>query len=191
MPALPNNIALQGPRLLCKPFGPEAITDEYLAWLNDAEVNRYSRRRHVTQGRADAERFIAALGDNEVVLKLMLLQGQRHVGNLQIGPIDWINRCGEIRILLGDRSVWGQGIGTEAVYLATKFMFGELGLHRVEANSCNPAFIRCVEKLGWRREGVLRQRLLSDHGEWMDYAWYGLLSSEFVEYLEYVVEKKA
>ena len=54
-----------------------------------------------------------------------------------------------------------QGIGSEAVSAMLDFCFGELGLHRAQAfiHPDNSASIALVEKLGFRREGLLRDNL--------------------------------
>lgn len=160
------------------------MSDRYVAWLNDPDVNRYSRRRHFTTTADDVSRFIKSLTPDEHVLAILTNDDDTHIGNIQFGPIDRLARCAEIRILVGERSVWGRGYGTEAIYLVTRHLFGEERLHRVEANSCNPAFVRAVQKLGWREEGRLRERFPLDGG-FVDYLWFGLLHGEFLRRQEF------
>ena len=178
MPDLPAAIELTGASLVCRTFRPEDIHPAYLAWLNDPEVNRYSRRRYVRSTAADALNFLQGLSPDEQVLAIHLREDGRHIGNIQFGPVDWLCRLAEIRILIGDKEAWGGGYGTEAIGLVTKYLFEELKLHRVEANSCNPAFIRCTEKLGWTVEGRLRERFMLD-GEFVDYYWMSILEEDF------------
>jgi RimJ/RimL family protein N-acetyltransferase len=54
-----------------------------------------------------------------------------------------------------------KGLAVEAVSAMLNFCFGELGLHRVQAfiHSDNTASRKLVEKLGFRREGLLRDNL--------------------------------
>jgi ribosomal-protein-alanine N-acetyltransferase len=85
---------------------------------------------------------------------------------------------GEVRILIGEKSQWGKGYATQAIHGACCYYFQALGLHRVEAMSCNPGFIRAVLRLGWKEEGCLRERFL-DGSVRLDYRVFGLLSSEF------------
>ena len=72
-----------------------------------------------------------------------------------------------------------QGIGAEAVSAMLDFCFGELGLHRAQAfiHPDNSASIALVEKLGFRREGLLRDNLRV--GEvWRDDLLYALLATD-------------
>ncbi len=157
-------------------FGPDQITDRYVAWLNDPEVNAYSRRKGLRITAEDAGRYLSSLRADEHVLAI-LREGE-HVGNVKFGPIDWQNACADISILVGERRAWGQGIGTEAVYLVSRHLLKTLGLNRVHADSFNPAFLGLVGKLGWRVEGVLRERVRLD-GRFVDDTVVSLLAREF------------
>jgi ribosomal-protein-alanine N-acetyltransferase len=73
-----------------------------------------------------------------------------------------------------------RGIATEAVSAVLDFCFGELGLHRAQAfmHPDNAASIALVEKLGFRREGLLRDHLHTGES-WRDDMVYGLLGPEW------------
>lgn len=169
---------LAAARLILKPFREEQISDAYLAWLNDPEVNRYSRRRFLKTTRQDAEKFIRGLSQEEEVLGIYLKESDRHIGNIQWGPINEFEGRAEIRILMGDRSEWGKGYASEAIEAISEHLFIEKELRRLEANTCNPAFARCMEKLGWRHEGSLRKRFPYE-GKYLDYLQFGLLREEW------------
>jgi [ribosomal protein S5]-alanine N-acetyltransferase len=169
-------IRLTGSRVTLVPFGPEHLTQRYLGWLNDPEVNAYSRRKGVASTIDDARRYIASLRPDEIVLAILV--GDRHVGNVKLGPVDWENACADISILVGERDVWGKGVGAEAVYLVGRHLLKEVGLNRLYADSRNPAFLRLVDKLGWRVEGVQRERLRVD-GRFVDNTLVALLAREF------------
>ena len=86
---------------------------------------------------------------------------------------------GELWYLL-DPAAWGRGLVTEAARALVDHAFARLALHRVWA-SClpeNAASWRVLEKLGFRREGFLRQNLRI-HGEWRDSFLYAVLASEW------------
>lgn len=78
------------------------------------------------------------------------------------------------------RDHWGQGLGTEAVALLIGFAFDRLDLRRVEADvdPRNSGSIRVLEKLGFQREGYMRERWELG-GEIQDGIFYGLLRREW------------
>ena len=169
-------IRLTGSRVTLVPFTPDHLSQRYLDWLNDPEVNAYSRRNGMRSTIDDAHRYMASLRPDEIVLAILVRD--RHVGNVKLGPVDWENACADISILVGERDVWGKGVGTEAVYLVGKHLLKEIGLNRVYADSRNPAFLRLVEKLGWRVVGVQRERLRVE-GRFHDNTLVSLLAREF------------
>jgi ribosomal-protein-serine acetyltransferase len=93
--------------------------------------------------------------------------------------IDWANRHTSVGYWIAEEHE-GKGLVTRACTGLLDYVFGELGLHHVEI-ACAPANIRSgaiAERLGFVREGVLRQReWLYDH--FVDHVVYGMLASEW------------
>ena len=71
----------------------------------------------------------------------------------------------------------GKGYMTEAIKGALDTVFGEYGLHRIEANIMpkNIRSLRVVEKLGFQNEGYAR-KYLKINGVWEDHIHMVLLS---------------
>jgi len=74
----------------------------------------------------------------------------------------------------------GRGYMTEGLGLALRWAFGELRLHRVEANiqPGNRASRRLVRRLGFQREGFSR-RYLKVAGRWRDHERWALLAEDW------------
>ncbi|HEY3501061.1 MAG TPA: GNAT family N-acetyltransferase [Polyangiaceae bacterium] len=102
----------------------------------------------------------------------------RIVGTCTLFQFDLAHRRCEIGFALG-RAFWGRGIASNAVASVLRFAFEELQLHRVEADADprNARSLALLERLGFRREGVLRERYLVN-GELQDAVVLGLLASE-------------
>jgi ribosomal-protein-alanine N-acetyltransferase len=85
---------------------------------------------------------------------------------------------GELGYWLG-RDYWGKGYMKEALRLAVGFAFGELRLHRVFAHvfSENVRSSKLLERLGFKREGVLREAVFKA-GKWHDYEVFSVLEGE-------------
>jgi ribosomal-protein-alanine N-acetyltransferase len=69
----------------------------------------------------------------------------------------------------------GRGYATQAVTLAVRVAFDDLGLHRVQAAVVpeNKASARVLEKCGFREEGLARRYLFLD-GQWKDHRMFAL-----------------
>jgi len=80
-----------------------------------------------------------------------------------------------------DREYWGRGIMTEAMKAVIDFGFKRMKLNRVEVFIMprNRRSIRLVKSLGFKKEGVLRQRSFDEFGDYSDDALFSLLRSEW------------
>ncbi|WP_409484318.1 GNAT family N-acetyltransferase [Arsenicicoccus dermatophilus] len=78
------------------------------------------------------------------------------------------------------RHAWGQGIGTETARALVGWAFTELGVNRVQAetDTRNHASARILGKLGFTREGTLREDCVVD-GVVSDSWVFGLLRREW------------
>ena len=88
-------------------------------------------------------------------------QGDRElpIGHVELCDIHPINRSARLcRVLVGPREHRGRGWGTAIVRAALAVAFDELRLHRVSLGvfDFNTPAIRCYERAGFRREGLLR-----------------------------------
>lgn len=79
-----------------------------------------------------------------------------------------------------DERYTGQGFATEMVKRVTAFCFEELSLHRVEAyvSPANIASFHVLERVGYQREGLLKQ-LLFINGRWVDHYLYAYVDQDF------------
>ena len=77
------------------------------------------------------------------------------------------------------REYWGQGFCTEAVIAVIDHGFKTLGLHRIFAQHIarNAASARVLEKAGFSKEGVLRERG-HDNGRFEDVHYYAMLRED-------------
>jgi RimJ/RimL family protein N-acetyltransferase len=103
----------------------------------------------------------------------------RVIGTCTLSQVDGLNLRAELGYALG-RAHWGQGIMAEALSLLVPFAFGPLGLRRLEADvdPLNAASIRSLERFGFQREGLLRERWFVG-GVPQDSFFYGLLRHEW------------
>lgn len=80
------------------------------------------------------------------------------------------------------REARGRGLTTRALRLLSRHALEELGIQRLEliTDPDNHASQRVAEKVGFRREGVLRSHLLHPDGRRRDSVMFSLLPGELV-----------
>lgn len=167
---------LRTARLVLRPVR-ESDVDDLFAIFSDPRVTRYWSTPPWTT-RDPAERMVAGdladLAASRSVRLGLVLDG-RVVGTWSLFALDRQSRRAEIGYALA-ASVWGRGLATEAGRAVVAHVFDDLGLNRLEADidPRNLASARVLERLGFRREGLLRERWIVA-GEVSDSAFYGLL----------------
>lgn len=109
-------------------------------------------QQHIKSSREDPSRYDFAICLNE---------NDHMIGELSISDIDEDNRKAGFRISMNAIELTGKGFGSEATQLVLKFVFEKLQLNRLqlEVFSHNKRGIRAYEKVGFKKEGVLRESL--------------------------------
>jgi len=101
------------------------------------------------------------------------------IGSVTLFHPDFTHRRAEIGYALG-RAHWGKGYMQETLKAVLTYAFEELNFHRIEADvdPRNAASVRTLERLGFQREGYLRERW-QVNGEIQDAFFYGLLKPDW------------
>jgi RimJ/RimL family protein N-acetyltransferase len=153
-------------RIRLFPLTPESVTDAYVGWLADPEINRFLESRFSEQDRASVEAFVSGVNASpkDVVFGIHDVELGRHVGNIKLGPIDHNHGAGEIGIMIGDRAAWGRGVGTAAIAILVSIAREELGLRKLTAGCyvSNVGSRKAFEKAGFSVEGVRLAQCLID-----------------------------
>ena len=103
----------------------------------------------------------------------------RLLGTCTIFNVHAANRRGELGYALGS-AYWRRGFMSEALTALLDYAFGPMKLRRLEADvdPRNAASLGLIGKLGFRQEGLLRERW-NVAGEIQDTAFLGLLAREW------------
>ena len=173
---------LEASRVILRWISEEDV-DALYAIFSDPEVMRYWSTTPLTD-RDAASAMLKYIHDSFERRTLLKWGVARRTDNALIGTVTLINfdfthRRAEVGYALG-RAHWGNGYIQEALHALLAYAFGELGLHRIEADvdPRNAASIRTLERLGFQREGYLRERWQVG-GEILDGLFYGLLRPEW------------
>jgi RimJ/RimL family protein N-acetyltransferase len=174
-------VGLRGDRVRLVPAEPARHLENALHWLNDPAVVACLDQFCGVTRRQEEAFFEHATTRRDADLHWAILDPDgRHVGFIGLHQIDWRNRSASGGIVLGERDAWGKGFATDAVRTRTRFAFDQLGLHRIEGHTINPAMRRVYEKCGYRHEGTARQKRWRD-GAWRDVALYAILDVDYAQ----------
>lgn len=159
----------------------------FVEWLNDPDVTA-GLLIHLPLAIWDETRWFENLANQPVeerplALDVRLPDGTwAHIGNTGLHRIEWSSRSAEFGIFIGDKAYWNSGYGSEATHLTLKHGFETLNLNRIYLHvyETNPRAIRVYEKIGFQREGRLRQATYRN-GRYIDSLLMSMLRSEWDE----------
>jgi RimJ/RimL family protein N-acetyltransferase len=172
------------PRLVLRWISEDDIDNLYEIFSN-SEVMRYWSTVPLPNQAAAAElqREIAEGNESEKMFKwgLALRDSNIVIGTTTLFNLNLDNGRAELGYAMG-RAYWGKGYMNEALKAFVSHAFEVMGLRRLEADvdPRNAASIRTLERLGFQREGFLRERW-HVNGEIQDAIFYGLLRREWLK----------
>ncbi|HEV3026403.1 MAG TPA: GNAT family N-acetyltransferase [Planctomycetota bacterium] len=156
---------LVGRSLYLRPVTEADVTERYVAWLNDPDVTKYMGWRAFPSTAHEISDYVRSKrrGDS-LFLALIVRSRERHIGNIHLGPIDWVHRRAELSMMIGDKTAWGKGYMTEAFNLVITHAFKTLHLNKLKAGTevDNTASVKVFHKTGWLEEGTLRRETFRD-----------------------------
>src|SRR5688572_26546417 len=114
---LPTAYFIETERLAFRELNALDANERYYAWLNDPEINQYLENRYFPSTIESIREYINSINASKANLfcAIILKENNQHIGNIKLGPINWIHRYAEIGLLLGEKNCWGKGFATEAI----------------------------------------------------------------------------
>lgn len=170
-------IRLCGEKVVLKPFTVSDITDEYVSWLNDPQVVKYSNQRFKRHTKETCSKYLESFqGTDNLFIKIERKYDGLFVGTMT-AYVSAHHQTVDIGIMVGNRSVWGNGIGQEAWNVLLDWFLAQDTFRKVTAGTmkCNKAMITLMERSGMTLEAVRRGQELLD-GIPQDIVFYGRFS---------------
>ena len=136
-------------------FHPSDVTGEYVDWMNDPEVVRYTFQTDKLHSVESVTRYTEEQLASEEAYFFGIFHEGTHIGNINLEPFAGREGCAEVSYVVGRKEYWNKGVGSAAVKAVTDFALGEIGYVKVLADPfvVNPASIKVLEKAGFAVEG--------------------------------------
>jgi hypothetical protein len=193
------------------PFRSHMVNGPYFNWWSDQEVTKYNSHGLFPNNEKDLESFLNNLGNNNIVLAICACDSNvqdiapidykkensfveitehfkwRHIGNVSLQSINWINRSAELAIIIGDKNYWGKGIAKKTCMVLLYHGFRKLNLHRIWTGTAatNEGMKKVAIKIGMKKEGEFADAMFLN-GEYVDVIEYGILDYEFEQSVKIV-----
>lgn len=171
-----------GEKLYLRGLERSDLEGDYFDWLNDTKVTKFldSGVFPNTPEKMDEYYRTTVLSANNIMLAIIDKESDKHIGNIKLGPINWITRIAPLGIMIGNKKFWGKGYGTEAIRLALDYTFKRLNLHKVTAGiaAIHQPSIKAFQKAGFEIEGRAKNQFFLD-AEYYDSLYLGITKEHF------------
>ncbi len=174
----PSLIAASNTLLLC-PFTEADIVDNYISWLNEPEVVRFSNQRHRHHDQESCLAYLRTFfGSDNLFLGIRIADDRRLIGTMT-AYISTHHGTADMGLLIGERSLWGRGLGLEAWSLLMRYLLQTRKLRKITGGAarCNVGMVRIMERSGMQLEATKVQQEIIE-GEPQDVLYFAKFSPD-------------
>ena len=171
--------------LTIKPISINEITNDYISWLHDKEINQFLEVRHQNSTPESVIKYInytRSLSGCEFFA--IFINEKFHIGNINITSFN-VNNSGyaQYGIMIGNENAQKLGLGGLASIMLVEYLFGFSEIRKIECSaiSRNEKSWKTIESLGFIREGILREHNVLSEGNYADNYLYGIFKNEWLE----------
>ncbi len=157
--------------------------DSFVTWFRDRELRLWVNKITPFSAAREEDWFEAIqkkpVEEQPFAIEVRQADQWVLIGNTGLFQINYIARNAELGIFIGDRDFINKGWGTKAIKWMIHYAFNDLNLRRLYLHVLegNGRAIRCYEKAGFIREGILRDHAFIN-GRYCNVIVMGFLRSE-------------
>jgi RimJ/RimL family protein N-acetyltransferase len=105
--------------LILKDFTPRMVSKEYVNWMNNYEITKYTEQKYTKHTMASIKKFVAEKkkSKNEFLYGIFYKKNNNyiHYGTIKIGPINLIHKYAYISYVIGNKKNMNLGIATKSI----------------------------------------------------------------------------
>ena len=141
------------------------ISKKYQNWMNDLEVHKYTEQKYTKHSLINIRKFVREKNKskNEFLYGIFLKRNNLniHIGNIKLGPINFIHRIAEVSYFIGEKELWGKGYTTLAIKEIIKIA-KKMGLKKLKAGfyEMNIGSKKVLEKNNFKLEGKFKSEIV-------------------------------
>ena len=169
---------LAGERVRLRPATAEDAP-HFMRWASDPDFSRlqWGRRPGRFPDEDSFMRWSSAFSERSGQL-FVIEHGGRPIGFTNYRDWRAKPRSCEIGIGIGERALWSQGLGRDALQALLGYLVDELGAHRVSLSvlAFNDRAIAAYKACGFEVEGIERDAVLTDDGTFVDDVRMGFIA---------------
>lgn len=152
-------------RVTLQPIREEDITHEFVQYLNDPEVVKYSNQRFKNHTLESSLQYMHSFsGTENLYLGIKNNKSQNLIGSIT-AYIEPNHGAADMGLMIGEPAIWGQGFGLEAWSSLMQYLFNTENIRKITGGtlSKNLGMIKIMEKSGMHHEATKYQQEILDH----------------------------
>ncbi len=145
-------------------FEKKDITSEYISWLNNPEVVKYSNQRFITHNHETCKSYFESFqNSNNIFLAITDKSSKNMIGTMTI-YFSVNHQTADIGIMIGNEEFWGKGIGEQAWQAVMNLLIQGEGIRKVTGGTIadNKGMMRIFDKVGMVPDGVRKNHEIID-----------------------------
>ena len=164
---------LTGDKVSLHRFEETCITPEYLSWLNDPKVVRYSSQRFREHTDQTSRAYLATFNKSPNLFLAIRMRDSLQMVGTMTAYVAEVHGTVDIGLMVGDRAQWGKGIGLDAWQTLMDYLLTECKMRKVTGGTlrCNVGMMRIMERSGMQLEAVRVKQQMVD-GDAQDELYY-------------------
>lgn len=156
------HLPLTGKLVKLQRFSVDNITDEYISWLNNPDVVRYSNQRFHQHNQETCLAYFNSFVNSDHIF-MAIYRDLKFIGTMT-AYISKIHQTADMGIMVGDRQYWGKGVGKDAWTTLMQGLFEQSQLRKITGGTlrCNKAMVNIMVSSGMQPDGIRIDQELVD-----------------------------
>ena len=158
-----THTSITGNITILESFQESDISDDYISWLNDKKIVRYSNQRFITHNWETSKNFLDSFENSpNYFFKISDKENLQSIGTITL-YVNPNHGTADIGILIGNIDYWNGGYGFDAWNSLMRWAFCDLSIRKITAGTLgsNIGMQRIMEKSGMMLEGrKMRQEIV-------------------------------
>ena len=166
-------VVLHGKLVTLESFRSSDITAEYVSWLNDPQVVRYSNQRFRSHSVQTCQEYLQSFQRSSNLFFSVRLRSNGQMVGTATAYISVPHGTADIGLLIGNREQWGKGVGLDAWKTLMDCLLKRYSIRKVTGGTlrANMGMVRIMERTGMELEAV-RSRQQIVEGEAQDELYF-------------------
>lgn len=152
-----SKLEITSNRLYIREIEQNDISDEYISWLNNKDLLKYSLQSQKKHDYISSKNFLKKTKkDGDIIFAIFYNKLSKvHIGNIGVSFYEY-NNSADLSILIGNQSYHNKGIALEAWNIIMDFIFTKFKVRKVTAGAVlqNIAMVKLAKSSGMIEDGL-------------------------------------